>query len=127
MNEELYEQPAEETREELCEESQPLDPIPETPAAPAAPQSGSILFSDKPTTPCDRLPTYTPTMALGIISMIVAFLIPLAGDITAIVGLCMASGKSSEYTITGGKVCCIIGLVLSILNHIAVMAMMLSA
>lgn len=106
------------------------EPIPETPAAPAAPtasQSGSVLFSDKPTTPGDRPPTYTPTLALGIISMIVAFLIPLAGDIIAIVGLSMASGKQGEYSLTSGKICCIVGLVLSILNHVAVLVMMLTA
>lgn len=68
--------------------------------------------------PTDQKPSHTASLVLGILSIVFGLLFALAGDILAIIGIVLAVTKKKEYRTTAGLVCSIIGLVVSIANHI---------
>ena len=47
------------------------------------------------------------------------FLFAIVGDILGIIGIVLSIAKKKEYRTTASLVCSIIGLVLSIVNHVA--------
>ena len=74
-----------------------------------------------------RKPTHTPSLVLGILSIVFSLLIALIGDILAIIGIIMAVRKRKDYNTKAALICSIIGLVLSIGNHIFAILIMAMA
>lgn len=106
-------------------------PSPETSAEsprPAAPEQTNPFFTPAPVVPNIpiRTPMYVPALVLGIVSIVFSLLIALVGDICGVIGISLAVSRRHEYNVTAGLICSIVGLVISILNHILAI-MMLSA
>lgn len=79
------------------------------------------------TNDADRKPTHTTSLVLGILSLVFALLIPLAGEILGIVGITKASHNRQTHSTTAGLVCSIVGLVLAVANHILGIVLQFSA
>lgn len=102
------------------------------PIAPAesatAPVSTNPLFQEPASKPKRyHEPTHVASLVLGILSIIFSLLIALVGDILGIIGICTAVSRRSEYNVTAGLTCSIIGLCLSIMSHVLAIIMMVSA
>ena len=69
---------------------------------------------------------HTPSLVVGILSIVFALLIALVGDILAIVGISMAVVKRKDYNTKAALICSIVGLVLAIANHVLGVLMMMS-
>lgn len=69
---------------------------------------------------------HTPSLVLGILSIVLGLLIALAGDILGIVGIIMSVAKRKDYNTKAALICSIVGLVLSIANHVLAILMMMS-
>jgi hypothetical protein len=63
-------------------------------------------------------PRHTVSLVLGILSIVFGLLFAIAGDILAIIGIVMSVRKRKIFNVKAGLICSIIGLVLSIGNHI---------
>lgn len=73
-----------------------------------------------------RKPSHTPSLVMGILSIVFALLIALVGDILGIIGIVMSVSKRKAYNTKTGLICSIIGLVLAIGNHVLSVLMMMS-
>lgn len=69
---------------------------------------------------------HTPSLVVGILSIVFGLLIALVGDILGVVGIVISVSKRKTYNTKAGLICSIIGLVLAIGNHIIGALMMLS-
>lgn len=69
---------------------------------------------------------HTPSLVVGILSIVFGLLFALAGDILGVVGIVMSVSKRKAYNTKTGLICSIIGLVLAIGNHILSVLMMMS-
>lgn len=69
---------------------------------------------------------HTPSLVVGILSIVFGLLIALVGDVLGIVGIAMSISKRKDYNTKAGLICGIIGLVLAIGNHVLSVLMMLS-
>lgn len=69
---------------------------------------------------------HTPSLVVGILSIVFSLLIALVGDVLGIVGIVMSVSKRKDYNTKAGLICSIIGLVLAIGNHVLGVLMMLS-
>lgn len=119
------------------EENQITTPVEETPAeavnesaqnetAEKAVQEGTVYVS-----PAQAATVYTPSaqtepkqihvaaLVMGILSIVFSLLFAIVGDILGIIGIVLSIAKKKEYRTTASLVCSIIGLVLSIVNHVA--------
>ena len=69
-----------------------------------------------------------PSLVLGILSIVLGLLSPIVGLILGIVGLILASShqKESELDYKTEKILNIVGIVISVLNWIAAIAMFFS-
>lgn len=116
----------------------PSEPIPEAVAEPieapavepmAPPAAENPLFTQTPSVPKNhyKSPMYVPSLVLGILSIVFSLLIALVGDILGIVGISLAASRRWEYNVTAGLICSIVGLALSVLNHILAIVLMASA
>ena len=65
-----------------------------------------------------RKPSHTASLVLGILSIVLGLLIPFVGEVLGVIGIVTASKKRREYSTRTGLVCSIIGLALSVANHI---------
>lgn len=65
-----------------------------------------------------KKPGYTPSLVLGILSIVFGFLFALAGDILGIIGIILSIVKRKSYHTLPGLICSIVGLAISIVNHI---------
>lgn len=76
-----------------------------------------------------KKPGHTPSLVVGILSIVFGLLIALVGDILGIVGIAMSVSKRKDYNTKAGLICSIIGLVVAIGNHVlaVLMAMALVA
>lgn len=76
-----------------------------------------------------KKPGYTPSLVVGILSIVFALLFALAGDILGVVGIIMALCKRKTHNTKAGLICSIVGMVLAIGNHVlaVLMAMALVA
>ena len=86
----------------------------------------NIVFEEKTEVISGKKPSHTPSLVLGILSIVFALLIALVGDILGIVGIAMSISKRKDYNTKAGLICGIIGLVLAISNHVLSVLMMLS-
>lgn len=75
--------------------------------------------------PCKKK-GHTPSLVVGILSIVFSLLIALVGDILGVVGIVMSVRKHKTYNTKAGLICSIIGLVLAIGNHILGALMMMS-
>ena len=119
------------------EENQITTPVEETPAeavnesaqnetAEKAVQEGTVYV-----TPAQAATVYTPSaqtepkqihvaaLVMGILSIVFSLLFAIVGDILGIIGIVLSIAKKKKYRTTASLVCSIIGLVLSIVNHVA--------
>jgi len=85
------------------------------------------IFEEKTEIVPGKKPGHTPSLVVGILSIVFGLLIALVGDILGIVGIAMAVSKRKEYSTKAGLICSVIGLVLSIGNHVLAVLMMLAA
>ncbi|MBQ6832043.1 MAG: hypothetical protein IJO28_05345 [Oscillospiraceae bacterium] len=69
---------------------------------------------------------HTPSLVVGILSIVFGLLIALAGDILGIVGIVMSAVKKKDYNTTAALICSIVGLVISIINHVLAFLMMMA-
>ena len=88
--------------------------------------SENAVFEVRPND-ADKKPAHTASLVLGILSMVFAFFIPLAGEILGIVGITKASNNRHTHSTTAGLVCSIVGLVLAVVNHILGIILQFSA
>lgn len=65
-----------------------------------------------------KKPLHVASLVLGILSIVFGLLIALVGDILGIIGIVMANSKKQTHSTKAGLICSIIGLVISICNHI---------
>lgn len=71
-------------------------------------------------------PSHTPSLVVGILSIVFALLIALVGDILGIVGIIMAVCKRKTHNTKTALICSIVGLVLAIANHILSVVLMVA-
>lgn len=69
---------------------------------------------------------HTPSLVVGILSIVFALLIALVGDVLGIVGIAMSVSKRKDYNTKAGLICSIIGLIMAIGNHVLSVLMMLA-
>ena len=69
---------------------------------------------------------HTPSLVVGILSIVFGLLVALAGDILGIVGIVMSLRKRKTCNTKAGLICSIVGLVLAIGNHVLSVLMMMS-
>ena len=62
--------------------------------------------------------THIPTLIISMLSIVGALLFALAGDILAIVGIILSVFKRNEYKTKWSLILSMIGLIVSIANHI---------
>ena len=72
-----------------------------------------------------KKPVHTASLVLGILSLVFALLIALVGEVLGVVGIVLACRNRREKNTKAALVCSIIGLVLSVANHVAGILMML--
>ncbi len=65
-----------------------------------------------------KKPCYVPALVLGILSIVLGLLIALVGEILSIIGIILAVVNRKDYSTKAGLVCSIVGLVVSVANHI---------
>lgn len=75
--------------------------------------------------PCKKK-GHTPSLVVGILSIVFGLLFALAGDILGVVGIIMSVSKRKAYNTKAGLICGIVGLVLAIGNHVLSILMMMS-
>ena len=68
---------------------------------------------------------HTASLVLGILSIVLGLLLALVGEVLGIIGIIMAANKRKEYNTKAGLICSIIGLVLSVANHVLAILLML--
>lgn len=73
-----------------------------------------------------KKPGHTPSLVVGILSIVFSLLIALAGDILSIVGIVMSVRKRKTHNTKVGLICSIVGLVLALGNHVLSVLMMMS-
>ncbi len=61
---------------------------------------------------------HKPALICGILSIFLGAIIALIGDVLAITGIVLSCIKRKEYKTTAALVCSIIGLIVSIANHV---------
>lgn len=71
-----------------------------------------------------KKPGHTPSLVVGILSIVFALIIALVGDILGVVGIIMAVCKRKTHNTKAGLICSIIGLVLAISNQVLAVLMM---
>ena len=76
--------------------------------------------------PSGKKPIHTASLVMGILSLVFALLIALAGEILGVIGIVLASRNRKEYRTKAALVCGIIGLILAIGNHILGILMAMS-
>ena len=74
----------------------------------------------------NKKPIHAASLAIGILSLVFSLLIALVGDILGIAGIVLASQKRETHSTKAALVCSIIGLVLSVANHILSFVLLLS-
>lgn len=84
------------------------------------------IFEEKTEVIPGKKPSHIPSLVVGILSIVFGLLIALAGDILGIVGIAMSVSKRKTYNTKAGLICSIIGLGLSIGNHVLSVLMMMS-
>lgn len=65
-----------------------------------------------------KRPSHTPSLVLGILSIVFSILLAIVGDILGIIGIAVAVSNRNKFNTKPGLICSIIGLVLSIVSHI---------
>ena len=65
-----------------------------------------------------KKPVHTAALVLGILSLVLALLIPIAGEILGIIGIVKSVRNRYTHSTTAALVCSIIGLVLAVLTHV---------
>lgn len=65
-----------------------------------------------------KKPGHTPSLVMGILSIVLGLLIPLVGEILGIIGITTSMKKREACNTKAALVCSIVGLVVSVANHI---------
>ena len=78
----------------------------------------NIIFTDKPRENGEKQRTHTASLVLGILSIVLGLLIALVGEILGIIGIVLARKNRFTHNTKAAFVCSIIGLVLSVINHV---------
>lgn len=65
-----------------------------------------------------KKPIYVPALVLGILSIVLGLLIALVGEILSIIGIILAVSNRKKYNTKAALICSIVGLVVSVVNHI---------
>jgi len=73
-----------------------------------------------------KKPVHTASLVLGILSLVFALLIAVAGEVLGIIGIVLARRNRKEKNTKAALVCSIVGLVLSVINHIVGILMFLA-
>lgn len=73
-----------------------------------------------------KKPIHTASLVLGILSIVFGLLFALAGDVLSIIGIVLSVRNRKTHSTTAALICSIIGLVVSIGNHIVAVLMMAS-
>lgn len=100
------------------EENQLTTPVEEVPAEPtheAAQENAAYV----PVRQAKPKQIHVAALVMGILSIVFSLLFAIVGDILGIIGIVLSIAKKKEYRTTASLVCSIIGLVLSIVNHVA--------
>lgn len=84
------------------------------------------IFEEKTEVIPGKKKGHTPSLVVGILSIVFGLLIALVGDVLGIVGIAMSISKRKDYNTKAGLICGIIGLVLAIGNHVLSVLMMLA-
>ena len=87
------------------------------------------IFAEKPPASPEtgKKPNHAASLVLGILAIVLGLLIPLAGEILSLVGLMQVKKHEQTHNIKPGKVCCIVGFWLSLVNHILGVVLLLAA
>lgn len=88
--------------------------------------SENVVFQPRPSD-ADKKPTHTTSLVLGILTIVFSLVSPLVSYILGIVGITKASNNRQTHSTTAGLVCCIVGLVLAVANHILSIVLQFSA
>lgn len=67
----------------------------------------------------ERKPVHVPALVLGILSIVLGVLVAVVGDVLSIIGIILSVSKRKTHRTKAALICSIIGLVISIGNHIA--------
>ena len=89
-------------------------------------ENGIFEERTEPMNALGKKPGHTPSLVVGILSIVFSLLIALAGDILSIVGIVMSVRKRKTHNTKVGLICSIVGLVLSIGNHVLAALMTMS-
>lgn len=73
-----------------------------------------------------KKPSYAASLVLGILSIVLGLLIPLAGEVLSIIGIVSANKHKNTHNVKAGKICSIIGLIVSVANHVLGMILLMS-
>lgn len=87
------------------------------------------IFAEKPQASPEvgEKPRHTASLVLGILAIVLGLLIPLIGEILSLVGMVQVKKHEQTHDIKSGKVCCIVGFWLSLINHILGIVLLLAA
>lgn len=81
----------------------------------------NIFQANSPVTnvsPDGKKPSFVPALVLGILSIVLGLLIALVGEILSIIGIIMSVVKRKDHNTKAALICSIVGLVVSVANHI---------
>ena len=89
----------------------------------------NVIFSEKPQAASaeGKLPTHTASLVLGILSIVTGLLSPLIGAILSLVGMVQAKKHENTHSIKSGKVCCVVGFWVSLINYILTIVLLFAA
>lgn len=85
----------------------------------------NVIFAEKPREDTSGKQTHVPSLVLGILSIVLGLFVALVGEILALVGFVQVSKHKETHNTKPGRICCIIGFWLSLINHILGIVMIL--
>ena len=65
-----------------------------------------------------KKPSFVPALVLGILAIVLGLLIALVGEILSIIGIILSVVKRKDHNTKAALICSIVGLVVSVANHI---------
>lgn len=68
--------------------------------------------------PNGKKPGFVPALVLGILSIVLGLLVALVGEVLSIIGMIMSVVKRKDHDTKAALICSIVGLVVSVANHI---------
>ena len=83
--------------------------------------SENAIFQEKSQSPEEsgKKSVHTASLVLGILSIVLGLMVALVGEVLGILGIVFACKNRKEMNTKAALICSIIGLVLSVINHVA--------